>query len=65
MTVPGRQTGDSSDRTAFETRLQQLIADARDDDIQIEGAYDVRSPHPEVRDFQIEITEIAKSTMWP
>lgn len=46
----------------FETKLQRLVAEAREEGVQVLGAYDVRSPDREQHDFQIEITEIQKRT---
>ena len=53
------QPDDLTNRDDFETHLQQLVATARDNDIPIGGAYDIRSLYPEDRDYQIEVSEIA------
>ena len=45
----------------FETRLHQLISAARDKEVPLEGAYDVRSPGTDDRDYQVEITEVVKT----
>ena len=58
MTAPA-QVDNLTNRDDFEAHLQQAVATARDNDVPIEGAYDIRSPHPEDRDYQIEISEIA------
>lgn len=55
------QSDSPTNRDEFETQLKQLITAANDDEIPIEGAYDVRSPKPDERDYQVEITEVAKS----
>lgn len=49
-------------RNEFATRLQQLISTARENHVPLKGAYDVRSSDPDERDFQVEITEVAKQT---
>ena len=46
----------------LETRLRELISAARDKEIPLEGAYDVRSPRTDDRDYQVEITEVVKNT---
>lgn len=42
----------------FDAELEYLVAKARDDDVPIEGAHNVRSPHPNDTDYTIEIFEI-------
>lgn len=42
----------------FETRLQQLLAEARDRNAPIPGAYSVRSPSPDAQDYDIVITRV-------
>ena len=54
------RSGDARNRAEFEARLQQLIADARDEGVQVLGAYDVRSLHQKDQDYQVEITGIRK-----
>jgi hypothetical protein len=44
----------------FETQLHHLVRAARDNEVAIEGAYDVRSPRADERDYQVGVTEIAK-----
>ncbi len=59
MTPPER-ADDRTERDQFETELGEIVARARDDDVQLDGAYNVRSPHRDVPDYTIEISEIAK-----
>lgn len=61
MTAPP-QLDDLTDRDDFEDHLQHLVAIARDNDVPIKGVYDIRSPHPKDRDYQLEITEVASKT---
>ena len=42
----------------FETRLYDLISEARDRNAPIYGAYSIRSPDPNVQDYDAEITEV-------
>ena len=46
----------------FEARLRELISAARDKEVPLERAYDVRSPKADDRDYQVEITEVVKNT---
>ncbi len=43
----------------LETRLHQLITEARDRNAPLAGAYPVRSPEPDAQDHEVLITEIA------
>jgi hypothetical protein len=43
----------------LETRLHQLITEARDRNASLAGAYPVRSPEPDAQDYEVLITEIA------
>ena len=45
----------------FETQLHQLISAAREKEVPLEGAYDVRSSRADGRDYQVEITEAVKT----
>jgi hypothetical protein len=47
------------DEAEFERRLHQLIAEAREANAPILGAYSVRSPDPDVQDYSVEITRVA------
>ena len=44
--------------TEFETRLHQLITEARDRNAPLAGAYSVHSPEPNIQDYEVLITEI-------
>ena len=59
MTTPHHSDGPTN-RDEFGTQLRQLVRSARDNEVAVRGAYDVRSPKPDERDFQIEVTEVAK-----
>ena len=48
------------DRDEFEARLAELVTEANDDGVQLVGAYDVRSPHSDVQDYTVEISEVRK-----
>jgi hypothetical protein len=64
MTPPrAPDSGDDNDittRTAFDTALERVVATARDANVPLEGAYNVRSPRPDVPDYTIEVTEQTK-----
>lgn len=60
MTPPPDSHDDYGTRDEFAAKLERLVAEARDNDIPIEGAYNVRSPHPDDSDYTIEISEITK-----
>jgi hypothetical protein len=53
----GPQT-DPTTLDEFDAELEHLVAKARDENIPIEGAHNVRSPHPDDADYTIEISEI-------
>ena len=59
---PPSSRDDPIDETEFATALKQLIERARDSDIQLVGAWDARSPHPDESDYTIEITRQTKRT---
>lgn len=42
----------------FKHRLRRLVAEARDRNAPITGAYTVRSPDPGVQDYDITFTEV-------
>jgi len=46
----------------FAAELQRLVARARDDGVDFDGAYDVRTPQRNQPDVTVEISEIAKCT---
>jgi hypothetical protein len=46
------------DEAEFERRLRQLVADAREANAPIPGAYSVRSPHPDVQDYDVDVTQV-------
>lgn len=66
MTHPNqRDSDDASDRmprsrAAFRADLEALVARARDAGVDLQGAYDVRSPAAEQPDYTVEISAIAK-----
>ncbi|WP_154018966.1 hypothetical protein [Halococcus agarilyticus] len=43
----------------FVAGLDRLVAEARDANVSIEGAYNVRSPRPADPDYTVEVSEIA------
>ena len=43
----------------FETRLRQLITEARDRNAPLVGAYPVCSPEPDTQDYEVLITEVS------
>jgi hypothetical protein len=55
-----RQDDDRMNRETFAAELQRLVARAEEDGVELGGGYNVRSPHPEVPDFTVEITEQEK-----
>lgn len=60
MTPPFDSDTESMTVDEFDTELGRLVSKARDQNVPVEGAYNVRSPDPDMRDYTIEITEIAK-----
>lgn len=60
MTPPFDPETEPTTVEEFDAELGRLVSEARDQNVPIEGAYNVRSPDPDTRDFTIEITEIAK-----
>ena len=50
---------DPMTRDEFEQQLQQLVLTADGVGVSVPGAYDIRSPDPDVPDLQVEITRIA------
>lgn len=63
MTHTNRHDADASDRfrtrTEFATEFEALVARARDAGIDLQGAYDVRSPGDQP-DYTVEISEVVK-----
>lgn len=55
-----QQNDDRMDRETVATELQRLVARARDDGVALVGGYNVRSPHPGLPDYTVEITEQEK-----
>jgi hypothetical protein len=53
---------DGMDHAEFDSALEGVVAAARDADVPLDGAYNVRSPRRDVPDYTIEITEQAKRT---
>jgi len=48
---------DITTRAEFGTALEHLVATARDANVPLESAYNVRSPRPDVPDYTTEVTE--------
>lgn len=61
MIPPEGPRTDSMTADEFDAKLEQLVAQARDESFAIEGAYNVRSPNPDEPDYTIEISEIVNS----
>ncbi len=59
MTHP-RQPNDPTDSEEFDRTLSGLVSDAEANGIDIEGAYDVRTPRGDRSDYTVEITVIQK-----
>jgi hypothetical protein len=60
----GPQT-DLTTADEFDAELDHLVAQAREASVPIEGAHNVRSPHPEDADYTVEISEIATRNRVP
>jgi len=58
--TPPRRPDEPTDREGFETALSHLVATAEEAGIDIEGAYDVRTPRGDRSDYTVEITVIQK-----
>jgi hypothetical protein len=58
MTPSSESQTDPTTLDEFDAELEQLVATARDENIPIEGAHNVRSPRPDDADYTIEISEI-------
>ena len=58
MTPPEGSRTNPMTADEFDTELEQLVAQARDESLPIEGGYNARSPHPDEPDYTIEISEI-------
>lgn len=56
--TPPNNSSDPMSKHEFETRLYDLISEARDRNAPIYGAYSIRSPDPNVQDYDAEITEV-------
>ena len=50
------------DCETFETELAELVAHARKSGVDLDGAYDVRTPHPDQSDYTVEISRMAPRT---
>ena len=55
-----RRFDDPTDRAGFETALSRLVRTAEEAGLDIEGAYDVRTPRGDHDDYTIEIAVIEK-----
>lgn len=55
-----RSTHTEFDEDAFEDGLARLVVRAQHADVELQGAYDIRSPQREQPDYTIEVTEITK-----
>lgn len=58
--TPPRRPDEPTDREGFETALSRLVATAEETGVDIEGAYDVRTPWGDRDDYTVEITVIQK-----
>lgn len=58
MTSSGPRNGRMTE-AEFVAGLDRLVAEARDANVSIEGAYNVRSPRPADPDYTVEVSEIA------
>lgn len=58
--APSRRPGDPTNHEGFETALSRLVSTAEETSIDIEGAYDVRTPEGDRDDYTVEITVIQK-----
>lgn len=58
MTPSSGPQNDPTTLAEFDAELDHLVAKARDENIPIEGAHNVRSPYPDDADYTIEISEI-------
>ena len=58
--TPSQRKDDRMDRERFTAELQRLVDRAHDDGVALVGGYNVRSPHPDVPDYTVEITEQEK-----
>lgn len=56
MTNPN---GIPTDEAEFTRRLTRLVIEARDDGLSIYGSYTIRSPDPDVQDYEVAVTPIA------
>lgn len=61
--TPIDQPENPVDRSTFAGLLERLVSQARDADVALEGAYNVRTPLPDRPDYTIEITELAKNRL--
>lgn len=59
--TPTDQLETPVDRSTFATLLERLVSQARNADVTLQGAYNVRTPVPDYPDYTIEITELAKN----
>lgn len=59
--TPPDSSSDPMSETEFETRLRDLIIEARDRNAPVYGAYSIRSPDPNRQDYDVLITEVANA----
>jgi hypothetical protein len=59
-----RSTIDSMDASAFETELDELVAQARRQGTDVRGTYDMRTPNPNEPNYTVEITEVVGMNDW-
>lgn len=65
MTPPSELRDDITTEDEFATRLEHLVAEARDENVPIEGAHNARSPHSDDADYTVEISEITARNRTP
>lgn len=58
MTPSSGSRDEPMTRDEFAAELDNLVAEAREGNVSIEGGYNIRSPHPDDPDYTVEISEI-------
>jgi hypothetical protein len=59
-----RTTIGSTNTSAFETDLGELVAQARRQGTDLRGTYDIRTPNADKPDYTVEITEVTGMNDW-
>jgi len=65
MTASHSDPADGFDHEAFRTALRALLDQARRADVDLEGAYNVRTPLPDQPDHTVEISKLQKTVIGP